>query len=189
MLYLEREDGLRLLQLISECGEFESVTASELEGLLFGIKCGPKNLTPGDWLPVLFGPKPGFETEALAREAYGLAATAYKQIDRVIEDGHGAMKGVAFDAAWLEGLLTGFDISGDAWKPWFGNSVELEELVAPFFALADHYGVGAAEEKVLMEQALHDSAVQALPGLLVELHRFWRATPVPEKPTESGAQS
>lgn len=189
MMGLNSEDAQRLLDLISECGEFEAVTASELEGMLFGVKCGPRTLNPGDWLPVLFGPNPVFENDAQARDAYGLATAAFKHIDRAIEDGHGSVQEVNFDATWLEGLQTGFDISGDAWKPWVGNSVELEELVAPFFALADHYGVGAAEEKVPMDDALHDSAVQALPGLLVELHRFWRATPVPEKPTESGAQT
>lgn len=182
MLILDREDNERLLELIAQCAEFEAVTASELEGLLFGIKCGPRTLTPGDWLPVLFGPNPTFDNEAQAREAYGLATAGFKRVDRLIEDGHGALEKVSFDAAWLEGLQTGFDISGDAWKPWVGKSVELEELVAPFFALADHYGVGAAEQSVPMDDALHDAAVGALPGLLVELHRFWRATPLPENP-------
>jgi len=189
----------RLEELLeSEAFKGEAMLLDELQGFLCAIASGPEPVLPHDWLPVVLGEAPRYDSEAQADEVLGLLMRFFNQI---AEDLHAGSEPAlilypvdeensCYDhAPWADGYLLGSEMGGQPWlEAAGGHSEELADLLDAFFLLNGSFKeeAGATGQSWLSEEAEARAVRNAeaeLPGLVLTIYRFWRALaekPVPE---------
>jgi uncharacterized protein len=190
-LPLTEADVDRLEELLeSDVFKGEAMLLDELQGFLCGISSGPDLVMPSEWLPVVLGEDPQYESDDQAEEILELLIRFYDQI--VVDLGNGRMPVLIlypveegsdqYDyAPWVDGYLLGSDMGPTQWLEAAGeHSEELAELLEAFFLLngslkddicksGEPWLNEAAEARALK------SAEEELPSLVLAIHEFWKA--------------
>ena len=181
----------RLEELLeSEIFKGEAMLLDELQGFLCSVISGPDPVMPEEWLPLVLGEDPRYESADQADEVVGLLMRFYNQIASDLNAGQAPAlilypvdeDGSRYDyGPWADGYLLGSELGARQWLEAAGeHSDELAELLEAFFLLNGSLkeDVGAAGEPWLSEAAearALRAAEEDLPSLVLSIHQFWKA--------------
>ena len=190
-LPLTEADIDRLEELLeSDVFKGDAMLLDELQGFLCGISSGPDLVMPSEWLPVVLGEEPIYESEDQAEEVLDLLMRFYDQIVVDLTNGH--MPALIlypieegsdhYDyAPWADGYLLGSDMGPTQWLEAAGEqSEELAQLLEAFFLLngslkADFSESGEQWLNEAAEARALEAAEQEVPRLVLAIHEFWKA--------------
>lgn len=176
--------------LDSDLFQGEAMLLDELQGFLCGISSGPEPVAPSEWLPVVLGQDPHYESSEQGEEVLALILRFHAQIVGDLNEGRMPQlilypadeDGETYDyAPWADGFLLGSDVGPTPWLEAAGeHAEELAELLEPFFLLngtlkediskSGQRWLSAAEEARALA-----AAEEELPGLVLAIHSFWKA--------------
>jgi uncharacterized protein len=164
-----------------------SMGLSDLDGFLAGIAAGPELVTPGEWLPVVWGgAEPAFRNTEEARDVLGTIMGRYNEIVRALDAApddfdpafwEGPDDGGVIVTDWAAGFLDAVMLRPKAWEPLVRHS-EASALVLPLLVLgADGperlpFGVRPLPKEQV--EALHAIGAEIIPDCVVGIHGFWR---------------
>jgi uncharacterized protein len=172
--------------LMSNRAPEDSMGLSDLDGFLAGIAAGPELVTPGEWLPVVWGGgEPAFESIDEARDILGAIMGRYNEIVRALDavpDDFDPVfwagpDGQAIVTDWAAGFLDAVMLRPKAWEPLVRHS-EAGALILPLLVLgADDperlpFGVRPLPKEQV--EALHAIGAEIIPDCVVGIHGFWR---------------
>lgn len=204
-LPLSELDVDRLEELLeSDVFKGEAMLLDELQGFICSILSGPDLILPSDWIPVVLGDEPHYESDAQAEEVVELLMRFYNQI--VVNLEHGRAPDLIlypldegsdqYDyAPWADAYLLGTEMGPTHWLEAAGeHSEELAELLKGFFLLngslrdearksGEQWMSNAAEGRALK------SAEDDLPAVILAIRAFWKTRdPNPESPYEQESE-
>jgi uncharacterized protein len=164
-----------------------SMGLSDLDGFLAGIAAGPELVTPGEWLPVVWGGgEPAFESVEEASRVLGTIMGRYNEIVRALGTApdefdpafwEGPDDGGVVVTDWAAGFLDAVMLRPKAWEPLVRHA-EADALVRPLLVLgADDperppFGVRPPSKGEI--EALHALGADLIPDCVVGIHGFWR---------------
>ena len=172
----------------------EGPLLDELQAMLCAIASGPEVVMPSEWLPAVLGDNVAYESEAQATEVLGLIMGLYNDIVTALADGEGlspilypvAENSDELDfAAWADAYIYGSQVGGADWYGAAGAHTEdLSDLLEPFFLLNGSLREDAEKHRERWltpaeEQLAVARAQDALPELVTNIYRFWRALASP----------
>ncbi len=172
--------------LLSDRAPEESMGLSDLDGFLAGIAVGPELVTPGEWLPMVWGgAEPAFESVEEARGILGTIMGRYNEIIRLLDTAPDAFDPVFWEGRdggaivtdWAAGFLDAVLLRPKAWEPLVRHS-QAGVLVLPLIVLgADDperppFGVRPPPREEI--EALHAAGADLIPDCVVGVHGFWR---------------
>jgi uncharacterized protein len=186
------EDDVDLLEelLESEAFKGEAMLLDELQGFFCGISSGPDLVLPSEWIPVVLGDEPAYQSDAQAEEVLDLLMRFYNQVVTDLEDGRGPdlilypvdEGSDQYDyAPWADAYLLGTEMGPTRWLDAAGeHTEELAELLETFFLLngslkddvfksGEQWMSDAAEDRALR------TAERELPGVVLAIREFWKA--------------
>jgi len=196
-LPLSEADIDRLEELLeSEVFKGEAMLLDELQGFFCGILSGPDLVLPSEWMPVVLGDEPEYESDAQAEEVVELLMRFYNQVVLDLENDQAPdlilypaeEGGDKYDyAPWADAYLLGTEMGPTHWLEAAGeHSEELAELLEGFFLLngslkddalssGEQWMSNAAEDRALR------NAENDLPAVILAIRAFWKAkNPNPE---------
>ena len=182
---LERLEDL----LGSEIFHGDAMALDELQGFLCAILSGPESIMPSQWLPVALGKSPRYESDEQAEDALRLVTRFYDQIARSLNEGerldfilYRPDESSEYDyETWCRAYLEGVDFSPVLWED-AGDSGEVEELLFPIVTLAGELSAQTRRRLTSDElDELFEACREDLPGVLLDIHRYWLA--LRERPT------
>jgi uncharacterized protein len=189
-LPLTEADIDRLEELLeSDVFKGDAMLLDELQGFLCGISSGPDLVMPSEWLPVVLGEEPLYESEDQAEEVLDLLLRFYDQIVVDLTNGHMPALilypveegGDRYDyAPWADGYLLGSDMGPTQWLEAAGEQAEeLAQLLEAFFLLngslkADFSESGEQWLNEAAETRALQAAEQEVPRLVLAIHEFWK---------------
>ncbi len=180
----------RLEELLdSEIFKGEAMLLDELQALLCAIISGPEPIPPSDWLPVVFGDDPAFESEAQTSEIIDLLMRFYNDLAERLaagDDWELILYPYADDpeeldfATWADAYLYGSQLGCNWYDAVGDHAEELTELLQPLFLLSGMLKEDALQRREAWMSAAQEklaiaSAQEELPELVSAIHDFWRA--------------
>ncbi len=168
--------------LLSDAVPETCMMIDEIDGFMTALLCSPEAILPGEWLPVLWGGEPEFETEEEGTEIVGLLMRMYNDIAlalhaRVVikplfmeEDNYDG-EPTANPEGWCFGFLKGLSLKAALWKEHSGDN--LSDLLAPILALGaiDEEGV---EDPELSLPEVKERLTNMIPGAVAGIREFWQ---------------
>lgn len=173
---LRRLDDFLLGEAVGE----ESMLLSELDGFLTGLVVCPVMITPGEWLPVVWGDDgPVFEDESQAQAILDLIMGHYNDIIRHLDQGAcRPLYDVDNDDSllwetWIEGFWEAVLLRPEAWLEL--KDIDDEDLDTAMFSLSRLYEIAttapAELEPLEVDEELKDLAPDMIPHAVEILHR------------------
>lgn len=196
------QDALSDQQMMELTALLESPTASDamdlsqLDGFLCAIACGPEMVSPGAWLPLVWGDTPpAFASDEHTARIIGLLFQLSNHIGRTIADGtfipllpDVAPEGLESVAElWCLGFAQGVGLSSSAWEPLLTDPLS-HMFVLPILALASPSDF--IDELAAMPSEIA-GVVSILPQTVQFIAAYWRGEiarpPKPARPKTSKA--
>lgn len=180
----------RLEELLdSEIFKGEAMLLDELQALLCAVISGPQAVPPSEWLPVVFGDDPAFESEAQTGEIIDLLMRFHDDLAEKLnagEDWELILYPLSDDpeeldfATWADAYLYGSQLGCNWYDAVGDHAEELTELLQPLFLLSGMLKEDALQRRepwmsAAQEKAAIASAEEELPELVSAIHEFWSA--------------
>jgi len=173
-------DGLDKF-LVSDRSPPDSMTLSELDGLLTGIAIGPTLVPPSEWVPLIWGGyAPEFADLDEANAILRCIMARYNEIIQEIADDALApifwvdLDGTFIAASWAEGFLQAIMLRADAWKPLFKSKRD-GNLLLPILSLCgDEDGQSLLGLAPAEEEDIADEVTELIPGCVMAIAAYWR---------------
>jgi uncharacterized protein len=171
--------------LLSDRSPSECMDVSQLDGFLAGVVIGPEQITPSEFLPVVWGgAQPEFADAAEAEAVLGTILGRYNEIAESLDatPPHYAPvfwqdhAGNSITEDWAVGFMQAVSLRSDAWEPALFDE-ETAMLLIPIGVVA-----GMSEPEIgLNDAALSDEfldelmerSADLLPGCVLGLRAFW----------------
>jgi len=170
--------------LLSEAVGEETMLLSQLDGFLTGLVVSPDMVTPGEWLPVVWGDDgPVFEDERQAQTILDLIMGHYNDIIRHLDQG--ACRPLydvdnddsVFWETWIEGYWEAVLLRPEGWLEF--TAIDDEDLQTAAFTLSRLYEIAATPpdelESLEIDGELEDLAPDIIPYAVAILHQARRA--------------
>jgi uncharacterized protein len=154
---------------------------SELDGFLWGIAVGPVPVSPGEWMPLVWGGEaPTFTDLEEAQAIHDLIAIRHTEIVRNLR--HDMVDPIFWTdrdnritgADWAEGFRQAIRLRGSAWKPLLTSERD-RYLLVPMFALCldgdPTTGLGLPPDQA---QRLTEEAIEIIPSSVNKIAAYWR---------------
>lgn len=175
--------------LMSAATSDETMMMDSLDGFLTAIVSGPIMLNPSVWLPRVWGPstrdEPIFNTFVQAERITGLIMRHLNGIVWSLRHDPETHEPV-FDTLvyphdpqeyldaemWAYGYITGVDLQGTSWEPFFADAAS-NEVLQPIYLLG-------ADDVTPEQEALTETPVQReelskqIPASVAWIYRFWQ---------------
>ena len=175
--------------LMSDATSDDAMMMDCLDGFLTAIVSGPVMLRPSVWLPKVWGDsakdEPAFKNTAQAeritslimRHLNGIIWSMHHDPDTfepvfdvrfVLDDQHEYVDG----EMWAYGYISGIDLQGSSWEPFFDEPTS-DEVLRPIHLLgADD--VTDEEEALTATLAQREDLSKQIPASAAWIYRFWQ---------------
>jgi len=154
----------------------DSMTLSQLDGLIAGVLVCPEAILPSEWLPLVWGagddePAP-FESAGQAERVIGLVLAHYNSVAGLLlrdADGyapildHHAPTDEMFWEFWIAGFEAGMSLRHEAWAPLFETDDEACQAAALLLTL---HGISVRDPDLEQTQKQIDELTAAAPDLI-----------------------
>ena len=182
---MTREDMARLTEYFSSDKiSFFSMYLDEVDGLFAAIACTPDEITPPEWLPLVFGREdPQFGSIEESEAVLGGLMRMYNQVDRLIneEDEYTpVLSEVESESGeqelhaerWAGGFIEGMRLREELW--FEENGSELAVLVSALFVIAR---IDPPEYQAMPQMTGgSDPLNEKISRLVYMLRDYWRYT-------------
>jgi uncharacterized protein len=180
----------------SEVFHGDAMALDELQGFLCAVLSGPELIMPSQWLSVALGESPRYESDAQAQETLDLVMRFFNQLAHSLSEGEGLDfvlyrpdESSEYDyETWCRAYLEGVDFSPVAWED-AGDAGEIEELLFPIVTLAGELPAQTRRRLTPEElDELFDACREDLPGVLLDIQRYWlalRERPAPARRSDA----
>lgn len=161
-----------------------TLSISELHGLLSAIAAGPEPVDPSQWLPQVWGVEaPEFTDLQEAEQALTLILRLASNIRQQLHDDpdqywpiymtNDAGNGPDIDD-WCYGFMIGVSLGHETWDPRLDEE-DLSMLVMPITLCALEYS-GELPEGETVPAELRAELVEGIPIIVPAIYQFWNAT-------------
>jgi uncharacterized protein len=159
-----------------------SMTLSEFDGFLTAIAIGPELVTPGEWLPAIWGDEePTFDGEHEMKAVVAGIMSRFNEIICQIDEGtytpiFWADRDVTdIRSDWSDGFIEGMALRADAWDKLI-RSEEESILLLPILALSsDGKGDFLMDCAPKDEDRLIAATTEVLPEAVIAIADYWYA--------------
>jgi uncharacterized protein len=172
--------------LMSDRAPGDGMGLSDLDGFLAGLVVGPELITPGEWLPVVWGGEaPAFDDVDEARSVLGTIMARYNEIVRALDAAPDEFDPVFWEGPdgrvivtdWAAGFLDAVRLRPRAWEPLIRHA-EAGVLMVPLLVLGaddpEHPPFGARPLPEAEVERLPERGADLIPGCVVGVRAFWR---------------
>lgn len=123
----------------------QTMSLEEMDGFFVALVCGPEAVLPGEYLPLVWGGEPSFESIEEAQEGISLVMRHWNAIAGTLYKGEVYVPllmegedGIARGNDWSKGFLCGMSLRHDAWGALVNDHQHGGSLV-PILALAHEH--------------------------------------------------
>lgn len=176
--------------LASDTFKGEAMPLDTLQGFLCAVASGPEDIPPAEWLPEVLGPDPDYASPTAQQDAEAAVLAFYQSVRAELAAGEDfdlilyAVEEGSEEldyAAWCDGYVYGCQMGQRDWFAAAGEYADdLREKMEVFFLLNGLLREDALKHKEPWlspeeEARALEEAREALPEVLGDLFRFWRA--------------
>ncbi len=165
--------------LCSEAVDYDAMLLSELDGFLVGVIVMPELVTPGEWLPLVWGEEaPVFADEAEAQTVLDLIMLRYNDLIRQLnEDCYAPLYDYDIDDSvlwhlWIEGFWKAILLRPESWQTLPPDREE--EAGSALFVLGRLFQLASDFpdlEPLEIDEELEEQAAVLIPALAGALYR------------------
>lgn len=177
------EDALEMLDrfLMSDRAPEDSLSISELDGLLTAVAVGPDLIAPSEWLTVVWGgDRPDFESPDEASAVLSAIMGRYNQILRQLERNELAPlfwtgpEGQVLAADWAEGFMDGVRLRIDAWEALLRDDDDQSMLFPILVLSSDELGNNPLGLEPDERTEIAFKVPDLIPDCAWGIYQFWR---------------
>ena len=160
---------------LAEVGD-DTMTLSQLDGLIAGVLVCPEAIPPSEWLPLVWGPGGGdpatFESAGQAERVVGLVLAHYNSVAGLLlrdADGHvpildhHAPTDETFWEFWIDGFEAGMGLRAEAWAQLSETDDEACQAAALLLTL---HGISERDPELEQTREQIDELTAAAPDLI-----------------------
>ena len=177
-----RVEGLEAFHAFVSSGRapIDMMRVPEVDGFLTAVAIGPELVMPREWLPIIWGDEPAFDSAVEAQAVMGEVLAHYNNIlsavaeNRVVPILEIDTDGMPLPIGWAEAFMEGVGLRAKAWQPLF-DSESGGALLIPIVALcSDEEGDPLLDVPPEKEDEFLDDAPGLLPRCVIGIAEFWK---------------
>ncbi len=172
----------QLADFLAEVGS-PAMNIESLDGFFCALVCGPETVMLSEYLPIVLGEEPAFESEEQAGKIFGLlmrhwntiATTLYGTLEKddvylpvLLEDEEGIVHG----NDWAQGFIRGVQCRLYAWQELI-NSDEFGGPLVPIFMLVHEHDPDPDMRPPAITPDSRDDLLQSMIAGLTHIYRYF----------------
>jgi uncharacterized protein len=158
----------------------QAMSLEEMDGFFVALVCGPEAVLPGEYLPLVWGGEPSFESIEEAQEGINLVMRHWNTIAGTLYKGEVYIPllmegedGIASGNDWSKGFLCGMDLRHDAWGALVNDDQHGGSLV-PILALAHEHDPGSTMRPKPIAPKQREKLLAHLTAGIALIYRYFR---------------